>query len=369
MTQEPRPRIVLPGSAADRAAEAQAPAAAPTAPPAAPLPPPTPASATTFSVPPPATTSGRGGGARSLAAAPGEFGPVAVLTASLGLYAVASGVESDRGPLIVIGAAAWAVLLVGIVWPIIALRRWRCTVDNPTDAVVGEHVTLGITIDGRGAFEVRTLDPPSPWHRAYGHSRGELRHLASHRGVAQAVRIEVRTGAPFGVFVRRRQMVVPLHAPLYIAPRPRRKRWSMQSVPADAARDARETAPRLGGDAVRSVRPYVAGDAARLVHWPSSARRGTLVVRELEPPPRLGTAVVVDLTRGGDAAEAAAARAAGLARAVLAAGGECILCTREPTGPVGAPVRTARDIGRRLAAAVAGTPAQPPEGWPTEVIA
>lgn len=358
MTQDPRPRIVLPGTAASRGAPA--PDASSVAPP---VPPP--------NAMPPDATAGAGvhrPSARSLAVAPGEFGPVAVLTASLGLYAVASGVESDRGPLIVIGAAAWAVLVVGIVWPIIALRRWSCTVDNPADAVVGQHVTLGIEIAGRGTFEIRTLDPPSPWHRASGRARGEIRHLASHRGIAHAVRVEVRTGAPFGVFVRRRQVVVALRTPLYVAPSPRRTRWQAATVPVEAARDARDAAPRLGGDAVRSVRPYVAGDAARLVHWPTSARRGTLVVRELEPPPRLGTAIVVDLGRGGDAAEDAAARAAGLARAVLAGGGECVLCTREASGPIAAPVRSVRDIGRRLAAAVPGAPARPAPGWPVEVL-
>ena len=44
-----------------------------------------------------------------------------------------------------------------------------------------------------------------------------------------------------------------------------------------------------GSDAVRAVRPYVPGDAARLVHWPTSARRGDARVREHDPPANEGS--------------------------------------------------------------------------------
>ncbi len=320
--------------------------------------------------------------ARLAGATPGEFGLVAVLAAGLGLYSVASGVEADRAPLVVVGAAAWAVLAVGIVWPIIALRRVSVTARAAHDTVVGDLVEVSIDVAVRGAAQVRTLDPPSPWHYVVGPTEGVIRHTASRRGVFTALRVEVRSGAPLGVFIRRRVITVPLGAPLAVAPRPVRMTWRPQVIPVDATRDAHQVAPRLGGDAVRSVRPYVAGDPARLVHWPSSARRASLVVRELEPPPRLGLAIVVDLRAGGAPAEAAAARAAGLARAVLVGGGECLLLTCEASTtalgagassgaggrPVVAAVHDVRQIGRRLAAAVGGPLPTPPEGWPTEVV-
>jgi uncharacterized protein (DUF58 family) len=119
---------------------------------------------------------------------------------------------------------------------------------------------------------------------------------------------------------------------------------------------------------VRAVRPYVAGDAARLVHWPTSARRGSLVVREHEPPPAVGVALVIDLSGAPDDTESAASRAAGIGRATLAAGGAVWCCTCEESGPVSAPVADARDLGRRLAAAVAGEPGAPPPGWSVEEV-
>jgi uncharacterized protein (DUF58 family) len=104
------------------------------------------------------------------------------------------------------------------------------------------------------------------------------------------------------------------------------------------------------------------------VHWPTSARRGSLVVREHEPPPAVGLALVVDLSGSGEEAEAAASRAAGIGRATLAAGGAVWLCTREAGGPVSAAVVGARDLGRRLAAAEPGEPGAAPEGWSVEVV-
>ena len=71
-----------------------------------------------------------------------------------------------------------------------------------------------------------------------------------------------------------------------------------------------------------SVRAYVEGEPLRAVHWPSSARRGELMVRELEDAPQDGLAVLLDVeaaTVAGDAGDtsldAAVRVAAGLARA------------------------------------------------------
>jgi hypothetical protein len=121
-----------------------------------------------------------------------------------------------------------------------------------------------------------------------------------------------------------------------------------------------------GGDTVRAVRPYVPGDPARLVHWPTSARRGELVVREHEPPPALGVALVVDL-RGPDPEEIAS-RAMGIGQSTLASGGVVWCGTCEADGPVGELVADRRTLGRRLARAVEGEPARPPERWPIEVV-
>lgn len=79
--------------------------------------------------------------------------------------------------------------------------------------------------------------------------------------------------------------------------------------------------PRPSGLEPHSVRVYVEGEPLRAVHWPSSARRGELMVRELEDAPQDGLAVLLDVeaaTIAGDAGDtsldAAVRVAAGLAR-------------------------------------------------------
>jgi hypothetical protein len=159
---------------------------------------------------------------------------------------------------------------------------------------------------------------------------------------------------------------VQLPAPTTVAPRARIAKPRLGPVPDEMFATASSRLTRGGGDTVRTVRPYVPGDPARLVHWPTSARRGELVVREHEPPPAVGIAIVVDL-RGADP-EATASQAMGLGVATLAAGGIVWCCTCEDGVEISELVADARDLGRRLARATEGEPGTPPEGWPVERV-
>jgi uncharacterized protein (DUF58 family) len=51
---------------------------------------------------------------------------------------------------------------------------------------------------------------------------------------------------------------------------------------------------RMTGFELHSVREYEPGESLRRVHWPSTARRGELMVKELEDAPRDETAVFLD---------------------------------------------------------------------------
>jgi uncharacterized protein (DUF58 family) len=65
------------------------------------------------------------------------------------------------------------------------------------------------------------------------------------------------------------------------------------------ARDGRRVLlQRPSGFDLHSVRDYVEGDSLRKVHWRSTARRGHLMVKELEDSPRDDVAVVLDSWRG-----------------------------------------------------------------------
>ncbi|MCZ7630128.1 MAG: DUF58 domain-containing protein [Microthrixaceae bacterium] len=121
------------------------------------------------------------------------------------------------------------------------------------------------------------------------------------------------------------------------------------------------------GDTVRSVRPYVRGDPAHLVHWPTSAHAGELMVMELEPPADHLLVVVVDLRRAGGAEQAEAVEnavrlAAGAVQRGLDEAMRVMLCTAQPDGPSTVEVHDIRRMRRLLAAAVPGPPGGVPEG-------
>ena len=52
---------------------------------------------------------------------------------------------------------------------------------------------------------------------------------------------------------------------------------------------------RPSGLELHGVREYIEGEPLRAVHWPTSARRGELMVRELEDAPRDSVAIVLDV--------------------------------------------------------------------------
>jgi uncharacterized protein (DUF58 family) len=83
------------------------------------------------------------------------------------------------------------------------------------------------------------------------------------------------------------------------------------------------TARRRGrGHDLYNLRPYRAGDEPHLIHWPTSAKAGSLMVRELEEDTTEDTRIVLTGTGAGDAErlERALSEAASLALHLLRRG-------------------------------------------------
>ncbi|MGQ0825782.1 MAG: DUF58 domain-containing protein [Actinomycetota bacterium] len=305
----------------------------------------------------------------SRAHGPGDLTVSAMALFTLGAYGVAAGSVTNATRAVALGVFALTLFVIGIVWPIVTLARVSVSCQGPSDATVGDVVPLRVELHGRAArVELRILDPAGAWVRTATPATGTISHIAQRRGVFTHVRVQLRTSAPLGVFVRVRQARVPLPQPITIAPRPLSARPALGPIPENAELPSERSGGHGAADVVRSVRPYVPGDAARLVHWPTSARRGELIVREHDPPGNIGVALVVDLSGPDDWAEEAARVAAGVGRAALARGGQVVLATREAGGAVCARVGDPRELGRRLARAVAGVPADPPGGWPVQHV-
>lgn len=113
-----------------------------------------------------------------------------------------------------------------------------------------------------------------------------VRLLASEakRGIYRWDAVDLRSGAPLGLFNSRRRTSAPARAIVYPTVLPLTQCPLLESL-GDAESDKfqpRQPDRLTDTEIVRGLRPYRSGDSLRLVHWRSSARYGELRVRELE---------------------------------------------------------------------------------------
>jgi uncharacterized protein (DUF58 family) len=140
---------------------------------------------------------------------------------------------------------------------------------------------------------------------------------AAHRGAARFVEVRVASAWPCDLF--RRVLRFPLGAEALVRPARRVARPPDRGA-ADAAEGRVRFATRAGEE-LRGVRPWREGDAPRAIHWKSSARAGSLVVREDESRRRAPwTIVVAPDPSSAVATEADLEVAAALVRAAVARG-------------------------------------------------
>jgi uncharacterized protein (DUF58 family) len=107
--------------------------------------------------------------------------------------------------------------------------------------------------------------------------------------------LAISTGFPFGFF--RRTVVLGGTDALMVYPRLGQltPRWLKRRHDAFEGSRRREHRQGLAADEFYGVRPWRTGDQRRHVHWRSTARRGTLVVRQFERHHNRDVAVVLEL--------------------------------------------------------------------------
>lgn len=255
----------------------------------------------------------------------------------------------------------WPIVLVALligavvgsfVLPAVPIARATLALRTPTDAVAGLPLTIDVTSTSSALVRAHAPALDRGWFRL---GTGQLVVVPGRRGVIETVRVELRCAAPLGLWPWRKRVWVTLERPLHVAP---------VALPTEL-RLPPDTLHR-GDELTRSVRPYEAGDGLRDVHWPATARAGSLQVREREDDERTYVDLVVDLGAPGALGEVVvehrASWAAGAGTALLASGRHLVVHTCEPTGPVTSIVRERRELGRRLARAVPGVVPSPPPG-------
>jgi uncharacterized protein (DUF58 family) len=207
----------------------------------------------------------------------------------------------------VVGLAAIALLGGSIIWVLVApLAVAGCRRADPPRLHVGDAARIDLridatrptplldlaeTIDG-GRLRVRFLVAPL--------TRGSAAHAAyrlptERRGQVVLGPAVATRNDPLG-FAHRRRVVAPpetvLVRPRVFAVAPPRL-GAGRRLGADDVLALHATAPDAA-DEFLAVRPYAIGDDPRRVHWRSSARVDTLMVRQFVAPRRGHTAVLLD---------------------------------------------------------------------------
>lgn len=141
--------------------------------------------------------------------------------------------------------------------------------------------------------------------------------LARQRGVRSVGPLRASLRDPFGLAVR----TVTVLAPGTLTVHPRVEHVALPpdppGPPVTGSPGPRTMSTRAGDD-FHALRTYEVGDDPRLIHWPSSARLDTLVVRQAEAPRLRRTTVALDLRHSVHDAvslEQAVSAAAGLVAA------------------------------------------------------
>jgi uncharacterized protein (DUF58 family) len=192
----------------------------------------------------------------------------------------------------------WA--LSNILW----VRIDRDTVTRRTQ--VGEHVEERFVVRNTGLLPKLWLEVRDqselPGHRAGQvlsgipprHERGWVtRTLCRKRGRYRLGPISLAAGDPFGLFRFRRRFPEIRH--LVVLP----ATFELPRLQIPAGRltggDALHRRTHYVTPSAAGIRDYVPGDSYNRIHWPSTARRGRLIVKEFELDPAADVWIVLDL--------------------------------------------------------------------------
>ena len=253
---------------------------------------------------------------------------------------------TDRGRWILalgggIYLAAWAFgsealypIALGLVLAVVAAALWVRYLRRPMqlrrslgrgERLAGDDVTVSVELDEDGTVPSGALvlreriarlgDRETPLVRRHGRLRGRYTLRRVPRGRYPVEEAEIVIEDPFGL--ERVSVQLPTGASILVYPRLVDLDRLFSESGARTPEGRRLLMRRPTGFDLHSVREYEQGESLRRVHWPSTAKRGQLMVKELEDSPRDETAVLLDADSSvviGDPADSSfelAVRAAG----------------------------------------------------------
>lgn len=265
----------------------------------------------------------------------------ALLAGALLLFAVGTNVQA--GWLIVLASLMAGAVLAGVLLPPFMVRRVEIQRRAPDRVFQGDEVRvdLDVTNVGGAKLSLTVADPHLgrarlfvPSLRRHERVRVTTRRRAGRRGPNETRTVMVSSSAPFGVAIARRRVAAPGRTIVYPRVVPVRIPLALQAA---AEAGPRALARRGDGQDYLGVREYRAGDSMRHVHWPSSARTGSLMVREFEREHRSRLGIVVDASADDGTQDTpldlACAVAASVAVSAMDAGLTVMLATQGSGGP------------------------------------
>lgn len=255
-----------------------------------------------------------------------------MILAALVFYVFAT--NSEVIWLYLIAALIAALVVVGAIAPLLAARRLRPRLvgfsrtgflpplaQDRGRVFAGDRVTI--------VFELGEDRPPvalGPFRDAAGRSvaadcrvegrQAVLELAAGPRGSLQLVGLLLASSWPLGIVRVERWVPVDFSVlvhPRYALPRDDRRLGTRDPIGSAAVRGP--------GDEFLGLREYRSGDSQRRIHWPTSARTGTLMVVETAQESSNSTLYELALAEGaGEAAELAIGITASLAAGNVASG-------------------------------------------------
>jgi uncharacterized protein (DUF58 family) len=219
-----------------------------------------------------------------------------------GLLLLAGGLVAHYAALAGLGLAGLAYLLLALA--LLAVRP-RVTVHrtvSPKRVPVGTAATGRLVVRNAGRlaaprFEAvesvdgRPLAIPVPALRAGATTDLQYPIATPYRGLVRLGPLVLRRVDPLGL--ARRDVALSRRDLLWVHPRVHRVAPLPVGVALDFEGRLTDAAPH-GSTAFASLREYAPGDDPRHIHWPSTARLGTLMVREHVDTTEPSVAIVLD---------------------------------------------------------------------------
>jgi uncharacterized protein (DUF58 family) len=224
-----------------------------------------------------------------------------VLALGFGVYLAAWAFGSK--PLDPVAVGLLLATLVAWAWvrladrPFVVRRGW-----GDAEHVEGDDVPVVVELEATGAVLPASVTLVERVGRL-----GEQRHVLRRHGRRLSVRyvlerlprgryafadVRAELGDPFGLECTTVELPAP--GALLVYPRLVRLERLFSEAGARSHDGRRLLLRRPSGFELHSVREYEQGESLRRVHWPSTARRGQLMVKELEDAPRDEIAVLLD---------------------------------------------------------------------------